>query len=71
MEAKIEAPRPRTFGALLFVSGATLSRQLIHSSTKEVELLEQPFVLAPLFIAGMTWILVSSEAFYDRRIFSR
>jgi hypothetical protein len=27
MEAKIEAPRPRTFGALLFVPGATLRKQ--------------------------------------------
>jgi hypothetical protein len=40
MEAKIEAPKPRTFGALLFVSDATLSKQVIHSSTKEVETLE-------------------------------
>jgi hypothetical protein len=34
MGAEIEAPKPRTFGALLFVPGATLRNK--------VEMLEQP-----------------------------
>jgi hypothetical protein len=38
MEAKIEAPKPRTFGALLFMFGAALSKSVIHSSENSFSL---------------------------------
>jgi uncharacterized membrane protein YdcZ (DUF606 family) len=51
MQAKIEAPKPRTFGALLFVCLGTWGKGRLFSSKKEIEMLQHQSIWH--FFAGI------------------